>query len=210
MAALALQRVPRRLRAAFDALTFVSIIIPEIVIALASLILFSGFRDWMNPWLAFFANGDHPPKLALGIWSTVAAHVLFNLSLVLLIVRARLSGMDRTLVDASYDLYATPWRTFRQITFPQLLPAIVAGFLLAFTFSFDDYVISSFVAGSTETLPLFVFGQIHQGITPLTNAIAAVMLLVTITILLVGQALLTRQSRARGERGSTPLGMLEG
>ncbi len=211
MAALALQRVPRRFRIVFDALTFVSIIIPEIVIALATLILFSAFRDWANPWLAFFAGADgRPPKLALGVWSTVAAHVLFNLSLVLLIVRARLSGMDRTLVDASYDLYATPWRTFRQITLPQLLPAIVAGFLLAFTFSFDDYVISSFVAGSTETLPLFVFGQIHQGITPLTNAIAAVMLLVTITILLVGQAVLTRQSRARGERGSTPLGMLEG
>src|SRR4051794_28220498 len=211
MAALALLRVPRRLRIVFEALTFVSIIIPEIVIALATLVLFSLFRDWMNPWLAFFSgDGARPPKLALGIWSTVAAHVLFNLSLVLLIVRARLSGMDRTLVDASYDLYATPWRTFRQITLPQLVPAIVAGFLLAFTFSFDDYVISSFVAGSTETLPLFVFGQIHQGITPLTNAIAAVMLLVTITILVVGQAVLTRQSRARGERGTTPLGMLDG
>jgi spermidine/putrescine transport system permease protein len=211
MAALALQRVPRRLRVAFDALTFVSIIIPEIVIALASLVLFSGFRDWANPWLVFAAGpSGHPPRLSLGIWSVVAAHVLFNLSLVLLIVRARLTGMDRTLVDASYDLYATPWRTFSQVTLPQLLPAIVAGFLLSFTFSFDDYVISSFVSGSTETLPLFVFGQIHQGITPLTNAIAAVMLLVTITTLLVGQFVLSRQSRSRGQRGATPLGMLEG
>ena len=211
MAALGLQRVPRRLRIVFDALTFVSIIIPEIVIALATLVLFSLFRDWANPWLAYLTGGgSHPPRIALGQWSVVAAHVLFNLSLVLLIVRARLAGMDRTLVDASYDLYATPWRTFRQVTLPQLLPAIVAGFLLSFTFSFDDYVISSFVSGSTETLPLFVFGQVHQGITPLTNAIAAVMLLVTIAILLIGQAVLTRQSRARGERGSTPLGMLEG
>jgi len=124
-------------------------------------------------------------------------------------VRARLAGMDRTQVDASYDLFATPWRTFRQITFPQLLPAIMAGFLLSFTFSFDDYVISSFVSGSTETLPLFVFGQIHQGITPLTNAIAAMMLLVTLTILLVGQWALSRQARSAGERGSTPLGILE-
>ena len=73
--------------------------------------------------------------------------MLFNTSLVLLLVRARLSGMDRTLVEASQDLFATPWRTFRQITFPQLLPAIVAGFLLAFTFSFDDYVITTFVSG---------------------------------------------------------------
>jgi spermidine/putrescine transport system permease protein len=211
MAALGLQRVPRKLRIVFDALTFVSIIIPEIVIALATLVLFTLFRDWVNPWLAYFAGDpSHPPRIVLGPWSVVAAHVLFNLSLVLLIVRARLAGMDRTLVDASYDLYATPWRTFSQVTLPQLLPAIVAGFLLSFTFSFDDYVISSFVSGSTETLPLFVFGQIHQGITPLTNAIAAVMLLVTITILLLGQAVLSRQSRASGERGSTPLGMLEG
>jgi spermidine/putrescine transport system permease protein len=211
MAALALQRVPRRLRIVFDALTFVSIIVPEIVIALATLVLFSLFRDWVNPWLAYLAGSGGPvPRLTLGPWSIVAAHVLFNLSLVLLIVRARLSGMDRTLVDASSDLYASPWRTFTQVTLPQLLPAIVAGFLLAFTFSFDDYVISSFVNGSTQTLPLYVFGQIHQGVTPVVNAIASVMLLVTITILVVGQYVLTRQSRARGELGSTPLGMLEG
>ena len=198
MAALGLQRVGKRVRLVFDALTYVSVIIPEIVIALATLVLFSGFKDWANPWLAYLAGSDgHPAKLVLGQWSIIAAHVLFNLSLVLLLVRARLSGMDRTLVEASYDLFATPWRTFRQITFPQLLPAIVAGFLLSFTFSFDDYVITSFVTGS-ETLPLFVFGQIHQGVTPLTNAIASVMLLVTFTILLVGQAVLARQARVRG------------
>jgi spermidine/putrescine transport system permease protein len=209
MAALGLQRVGRRTRLFFDALTFVSVIIPEIVIALASLVLFSGFRDWVNPWLAYFGGqGSSQTQLALGPWSIVAAHVLFNLSLVLLIVRARLSGMDRTLVDASYDLFATPWRTFRQVTFPQLLPAIVAGFLLSFTFSFDDYVISSFVNGRTQTLPLFVFGQVHQGITPLTNAIAAMMLLVTFTVLIVGQWVLSRQSRASGDRGDTPLGMI--
>jgi spermidine/putrescine transport system permease protein len=209
MAALGLQRVRRRVRIVFDALTFVSVIIPEIVIALATLVLLSGFRDWSNPWLAFFAGAGKPMKIALGQWSVVAAHVLFNLSLVLLLVRARLSGMDRTMVDASYDLFATPWRTFRQITLPQLMPAIVAGFLLAFTFSFDDYVITSFVSGSTETLPLFVFGQIHQGITPLTNAIAAVMLLFTFTVLVVGQWALSRQARRTGGRGDTPLGMIE-
>jgi len=210
MAALGLQRVPRRVRVLFDALTYISVIIPEIVIALATLVLFSAFRDTVNPLLAGLAQaGTRAAHVNLGQWSVVAAHVLFNLSLVLLLVRARLSGMDRTLVDASYDLFATPWRTFRQITFPQLLPAILAGFLLSFTFSFDDYVISSFVSGSTETLPLFVFGQIHQGITPLTNAIAAIMLLVTFAVLVAGQWLLGRQARNAGASGGTPLGILE-
>ena len=128
--------------------------------------------------------------------------MLFNTSLVLLLVRARLSGMDRTHVEASYDLYATPWRTFRQITFPQLLPAIVAGFLLAFTFSFDDYVITQFVSGpGSQTLPLFIFGQTRQGVTPLTNAVAAMMLLLTLAVLLGGQFALNRNARRSGARG---------
>src|SRR5213075_1265470 len=139
----------------------------------------------------------------LGEWSIILAHVLFNLSLVLLLVRARLAGMDRTLVDASFDLFATPWRTFRQITFPQLLPAIVAGFLLSFTFSFDDYVITFFVSGAgTTTLPLYVFSSIRQGVTPATNAIAAIMLLITLTVLVVGQFLVWRNARRSGQRGA--------
>jgi spermidine/putrescine transport system permease protein len=206
MAALGLQRAPKRIRSIFETLTYVSIIIPEIVIALATLVLFTLFRDTVNPVLAqLAAAGTRGPRILLGPWSIVLAHVLFNLSLVLLLVRARLSGMDRTLVDASYDLFATPWRTFRQITFPQLLPAILAGFLLSFTFSFDDYVISSFVSGSETTLPLFVFSQTRQGVTPLTNAIAALMLLVTFVILVVGQWILARQARRTGDRGRTPL-----
>ena len=210
MAALGLQRVRHRLRLVFDALTYVSVIVPEIVIALATLILFSLFRDLVNPVLrSFQAGADRPFQISLGYWSIIAAHVLFNTSLVLLLVRARLSGMDRTLVEASYDLFATPWRPFRQITFPQLLPAIVAGFLLSFTFSFDDYVITSFVSGpGSGTLPLYIFGQTRQGVTPLTNAIAAMMLLVTLGVLLVGQVVASRQARRAGDRGSTPIGLL--
>ena len=115
--------------------------------------------------------------------------MLFNTSLVLLLVRARLSGMDRTLVDASADLFATPWRTFRQITWPQLLPAVIAGFLLSFTFSFDDFVITTFVSGpGSSTLPLFIFGQVKRGVTPETNAVATMMLAFTLAMLLVGRA----------------------
>ena len=209
MAALGLQRVHPRFRLAFDAVTYVSIIIPEIVIALASLILFAGFRDLANPVLATFQVGSGKPiQIQLGQWSIIAAHVLFNTSLVLLLVRARLTGMDRTLIEASQDLFATPWRTFRQITFPQLLPAIVAGFLLAFTFSFDDYVITSFVSGpGSQTLPLYIYGQTRQGITPLTNAVAALMLVLTLGVLLGGQYLINRQGRRSGLGDDNPIGL---
>jgi spermidine/putrescine transport system permease protein len=200
MAALGMQRVRRSVRSTIETLTYISVIIPEIVIALASLILFASIRDVVNPVLDTLQPGAAKPfQIQLGQWSIIAAHVLFNTSLVLLLVRARLAGMDRSLAEASYDLFATPWRTFTQITFPMLLPAIVAGFLLSFTFSFDDYVITSFVSGpGSQTLPLYVFGQTRQGVTPLTNAVAAMMLLITLGVLIAGQYLVGRNGRRAG------------
>ena len=194
MAALGLQRVGKRARMGFDALTYISIIVPEIVIALSTLVMFASSFVIINEHLG--------TKLQLGIPTIVAAHMLFNISFVLLLVRARLTGMDRTLVEASFDLYATPWRTFRQITFPQLMPAIIAGFLLSFTFSFDDYVITSFVSGpGSSTLPIFIFGQVKRGVTPETNAVATMMLGVTLAMLAIGQFVLNRTSRNGGGEG---------
>jgi spermidine/putrescine transport system permease protein len=197
MAALGIQRAPRWFRMPFDALTYVSVIVPELVIALATLVFFASTigRDG----IVTEATGT---EIGFGYHTIVSAIALFNISLVLLLVRARLSGMDRTHVEASFDLYGTPWRTFWQITFPQLLPAIVAGFLLSFTFAFDDYLITTFVQGrGTTTVPLYVFSQIRRGVTPATNAVAALMLLITLTILLVGQFVLTRNARRSGGRG---------
>jgi spermidine/putrescine transport system permease protein len=195
MAALGLQRAPRWFRGPFAGLTYVSIIVPEIVIALATLVYFSTSFDVLQPIIGV--------KLKLGFPTIIAAHCLFNISLVCLLVQARLNGMDRTHVEASYDLYGTPWRTFWQITFPQLLPAIVAGFLLSFTFSFDDYVITYFVSGAgTTTLPLFIFSQIRKGVTPATNAVAAFMLLLTLSTLLIGQFLVSRNAKRKGSGAS--------
>jgi spermidine/putrescine transport system permease protein len=197
MAALGLQRAPRWFRIPFDGLTYVSVIIPELVIAIATLVFFASTigRDGVITDVAGVEFG-------FGFHTIISAIALFNISLVLLLVRARLSGMDRTHVEASFDLFATPWNTFWQITFPQLLPAIVAGFLLSFTFAFDDYLITTFVNGrGTSTVPLYVFGQIRRGVTPATNAVAALMLLVTLGILIIGQLLLTRSSRRRGSQG---------
>ena len=195
MAALGLQRVGKKLRLGFDTLTYMSVIVPEIVIALSTLVLFATSFDWIKSTFGVKLNFGYP--------TIIAAHVLFNLSLVLLLVRARLSGMDRSLTDASADLFATPWRTFRQITFPQLLPAIVAGFLLSFTFSFDDYVITTFTSGPcSSTLPLYIFGQVKRGVTPETNAVATMMLALTLILLFVGQMVLVWQARRAGRRAS--------
>jgi spermidine/putrescine transport system permease protein len=202
MAALGLQRVGKKLRMMFDGLTYISIIVPEIVIALSTLVLFASSFSFINDLFG--------TRIQLGIPTIIAAHMLFNISIVLLLVRARLSGMDRTLVEASYDLYASPWRTFRQITLPQLLPAVVAGFLLAFTFSFDDYVITSFVSGpGSSTLPIFIFGQVKRGVSPETNAVATMMLVFTLLMLAVGQFALTRNARRTGGgKGGGMAGMI--
>ncbi len=198
-AALGTQRVPRWFRLPFDGLTYTSIIVPELVIALATLVFFGSTigRDGI-------VTSTTGVEVGFGYHTIVSALSLFNISLVLLLVRARLSGMDRTMVEASYDLFATPWKTFWQITFPQLLPAVVAGFLLSFTFAFDDYLITTFVNGrGTSTVPLYVFGQIRRGVTPATNAVAALMLLITLSLLLIGQYLLTRHARkSAGQQGA--------
>ena len=115
------------------------------------------------------------------------------MSIVIVIVRARIAGMNRSLIEASADLYASPWATFRQITLPQLFPAILAGFLLSFTFSFDDFIIAFFVAGSETTLPIYVFSSIRRGVTPEVNAIGTMVLAVSLTLLIAAQFLLRRE-----------------
>ncbi|HAM90158.1 MAG TPA: ABC transporter permease, partial [Rhodobacteraceae bacterium] len=137
-------------------------------------------------------EGFTPPKLRMGMGSLIAAHTMFLMALVVIIVRARLAGMDRSLIEASSDLYATPMATFRQVTLPMIFPAILAGFLLSFTFSFDDFIIAFFVAGSETTLPIYVFSSIRRGVTPEINAIGTMVLGVSLLLLITAQLLLQR------------------
>lgn len=186
-AALAIGQAPRPLRIAFDALIFTALIVPEVVIALASLLFLNG---------AFTVLREAGLHVGFGIPTIVAGHVLWNLSLVILVVRARMTGMDRTLIEASSDLFATPWRTFVGVTLPQLAPAIVAGALLSFTFSMDDVVLSTFLSGvGSTTLPMRVFSMIRFGVTPVVNAISTVMLLITLVAILAAQWLVRRAGR---------------
>jgi spermidine/putrescine transport system permease protein len=198
MASIALQRVRGVLRLLFDALTYTAIVIPGIVIGIATLVALVTAFGVLNPVLdALWPAVGAAPSLELGYGSVIAAHTLFTMALVIVIVRARIQGMDRALIEASADLYATPWRTFRQVILPQILPAVMSGFLLSFTFSFDDFIIAFFVAGSKTTLPIYVFSSIRRGITPETNVIATMILAFSLTLLFLAQFLL----RARGGKG---------
>jgi spermidine/putrescine transport system permease protein len=197
MAALALQSVQGRLRLAFDALIYIAVMVPGIVIGIATLIALVTVFDWLNPLLAaIWPVADAAPQLSLGFGSLIAAHGLFAMALVIIIVRARMAGMDRSLIEASADLGATPWGTFRQVTLPQIFPGILAGFLLAFTFSFDDFIIAFFVAGSQTTLPVYVFSSIRRGVTPEINAIGTMVLGVSLLLLVAAQAILQRGRKA--------------
>ena len=211
IASLALQRVPPRVRAIFDAMTYIAIIIPGIVIGIATLIFFVNVFGWLNPWLSYTwasAGLGAPPVIGKGLHTVIAAHVLFTMAIVMVLVRTRLAGMDRALTEASFDLFATPLRTFVQVTLPQLRPAIIAGALLAFTFSFDDFVIANFVAGPGQpTLPMYIFNSIRRGITPEINAIASMVLAVTVTALVVVGITYRRQARQAGQRSQAPLAL---
>ena len=190
LTALGLERLKGWLRVTFDALIYVAIMVPGIVIGISTLIAFVSVFDLVNPSLAGFGI-----KLQMGTWAVIAAHVLFNIAVVALLVRARLQGMDRSLVDASEDLYATPLGTFRQVVLPLLAPSILAGFLLAFTFSFEDFIIAYFVSGPDTTLPIYIFSSIRRGVTPEINAVGSVVLLSSFVLLIIAQAVLRRGER---------------
>jgi ABC-type spermidine/putrescine transport system permease subunit II len=183
-AALALGRMKPRLRAPFDALVYLTLVVPEIVIAVASLIFFVQAHKYIHAFPG------------LGTVTILLGQVVFNASVAMLIIRARFVGMGDTLEEAAYDLGSGPLATFRQVTLPRLMPAIVAAALLSFTFSFDDYVLPAFTNGTTNTWPIVLYSAVRFGLTPAVNALATIMLGVTVTVIVV-TALMLRRSRAR-------------
>jgi len=143
--------------------------------------------------LALFINMGVP----LGFWTILIAHIMFNVSFVVVTVKARLAGLDPTLEHAAMDLYATEAQTFRRVTLPLVMPGIVAAALLAFALSFDDFIITNFNSGSAVTFPMFVWGAAQRGVPPQVNVIGALMFLVALTLVLVGQSVGSRRARGR-------------
>jgi spermidine/putrescine transport system permease protein len=162
--ALALVRYRFRGKGANEFVMFLNIAAPEIVLGASLLSLFITFG------------------IPRGIFTIVIAHVMFNIAFVAITVRARLSGFDRSLEEAAQDLGATPWVTFWKVTFPVIFPGILAGALLAFALSIDDFVITNFVAGSTQTFPLWVYGTVKVGIPPQVFVMGTLIFMVGVLI----------------------------
>ncbi len=133
--------------------------------------------------LVFFIQVLH---LTLGMLSVVLAHITFSIGFVAIVVRARLAGMDESLFEAARDLGATPWQTFRLVTFPLILPAVLSGFLMSFTLSIDDFVITFFTAGvGVSTLPLQIYSMIKIAVTPEVNAVSTLLMLLTLVLVIL-------------------------
>ena len=181
LAALALVRAGAfRGRTLFAGLVYAPLVMPEVITGLALLLLFVAI------------------DFERGFWSVALAHVTFTMCFVAVIVQSRLLTFDHSLEEAALDLGATPFRAFFSVTLPIILPAVAAGWLLAFTLSLDDLVIANFTAGpGNTTLPMRIYSQVRLGVTPEVNAIS------TVFIVVITAVVLTASLAMKWQRGKT-------
>lgn len=188
-AALSLERFRYRGQRAYDGLLYLPVIIPDVTMAVMMLLFFVQAFDLLG--LAFGIDAR------LGIGTISLSHIAFNISFVAVVVRARLGGLDPSLEEAAADLYASRWQAFRRVTLPLIAPGVAGGALLALTLSLDDVVITSFVSGpGSTTLPVYVFGLVRRGVTPLINAVSVLMLVGSMLLVLASLFLQRRREAA--------------
>jgi len=176
--ALALVRYGFRGRGATNLLIFLPMSTPELVLGASLLTLFLTLN------------------FATGFWTIVIAHIMFNISYVVVTVKARLVGFDRHLEEAAMDLGANEWTTFTRVTLPLIAPGILAALLLSFALSVDDFVITNFNAGTTVTFPLFVWGAARAAVFPQINVVGTAIFVVALTAMLVNVLLQRRKESA--------------
>ena len=194
--AISLERYRYRGRGTLDGLAYLPIIIPDVTMAVMLLIFF---------FQAFGILDDLTGiRLTSGLHTIILAHIAFNISFVAVVVRARIAQFDSSLEEAAADLGAGRWQTFRKVTLPLIAPGVAGGALLALTLSLDDVVVTQFVSGSgSTTLPVYVFGLVRRGVTPLINAVSVVMLLASMVLVAVSLGL-QRGSEVRGQKLADP------
>jgi spermidine/putrescine transport system permease protein len=192
MSAIALQRYDFKIKPFSQLALYIPIVIPEIVMGIGVLTLFSQLFGWING--AFNLTGD--ARLSLGMATVTISHIAFMVPFVTLVVQARLQGFDKSYEEAAMDLGANEWITFRRVTFPMILPGVMSGALLAFTLSLDDFVITFFTNGpGSTTLPIYVYGLLRRIITPQVNALSTVWILVVFLAVLILQIIQNREQK---------------
>ena len=170
----------------FSRLMYIPVVIPDIVMAIAMLMFFSLIRDRLG-------------LFELGMTTMIVAHVTFQIPFVAIVIRSRMIGIDPAIEEAARDLGATAAQTFRHVTLPMILPAVVAGAMLAFTLSLDDFVVSFFTTGpGAGTLPILIYSSVKRGITPDINALSTLIVLVSVIGTLAG-LFFQRPRRSSGE-----------
>jgi putrescine transport system permease protein len=177
---------PFRGRALLSAMTTAPLVMPEVIMGIAMLLLFVALEQMIG-W----------PE-GRGLLTITIAHVTFTMAYVTVVVQSRLAGFDDALEEAALDLGAKPVTVFFKITLPLIMPAIVSGWMLAFTLSWDDVVISQFVSGpGSSTLPMEIFSRVRRGVSPDINALATIMVLIVATGVVASTIWMKRQERKR-------------
>jgi spermidine/putrescine transport system permease protein len=189
MAALALQRYAFPAKTFSEVSLYIPIVVPEIVMGIGILVLFSAIFRYLNGALGL--EGDR--RLSLSLWTVIVSHIAFSIPFVTLVVRARLHGFDKAIEEAAMDLGANEWITFWRITLPVIAPGVVSGAMLAFTLSLDDFVITFFTNGpGATTLPIYVYGLLRRTLTPEINALSTVWIALVLIVLVISQRLESR------------------
>ena len=189
MIALALSRYEFRGRSATSLFVFIPMATPEIVLGASLLTLFVGSAA--EPWRTLTGGALFP----LGVTSIVIAHIMFNISYVTVTVRARMQGFPRHLEEAAMDLGANEWTTFWKVTFPLIFPGILAGALLAFSLSVDDFIITNFTSGTTNTFPVWVWASIRNNLPPQIHVIGTVVFIGAVGLVLASTLFQNRAAR---------------
>lgn len=191
MAALALSRFAFPAKTFSEVSLYIPIVIPEIVMGIGILVLFSAVFRFLNNALGL--EGDQ--RLSLSLWTVIVSHIAFSMPFVTLVVRARLQGFDKAVEEAAMDLGANEWVTFWRVTLPMIAPGVLAGAMLAFTLSLDDFVITFFTNGpGATTLPIYVYGLLRRVITPEVNALSTVWIGLVLVVLVISQRLENRNA----------------
>jgi spermidine/putrescine transport system permease protein len=192
MAALAIQRYNFKIKPFAQLSLYIPIVIPEIVMGIGILTLFSQLFGVINGALGL--TGD--ARLSLGIGTVIVSHIAFSVPFVTLVVQARLSGFDKSYEEAAMDLGANEFVTFWRVTLPMILPGVLSGGLLAFTLSLDDFVITFFTTGpGATTLPIYVYGLLRRIVTPEVNALSTVWISIVLAAVILLQRLQSREAK---------------